>query len=56
MIAGDIQYQPFLKKYLQNSKSCPWADFHTWNSFYCENYPELFSKDLKGIKKYINKI
>ena len=56
MIAGNIQHQPFFRKYVQNSKSCPGADFLTWNSFYCGNYPELLSKDLKLIKKCIDKI
>ena len=56
MIAGNIQNQPFFKKYVNNPTSCPGADFLTSNSFYCGNYPGLSSADLELIKSCLRKI
>jgi CDP-6-deoxy-D-xylo-4-hexulose-3-dehydrase len=50
MIAGNIQNQPFFKKYIENRSNCPGADFLHENSFYCANYPELNASDLSQIK------
>ena len=50
MIAGNIQNQPFYKKYVDKSFSCPGSDFLHHNSFYCGNYPELNTADLELIK------
>ncbi len=55
MIAGNIQDQPFFKKYSKNSISCPGADFLTSNSFYCGNYPGFSNSDLELIKSCLRK-
>ncbi|WP_144038786.1 DegT/DnrJ/EryC1/StrS family aminotransferase [Prochlorococcus marinus] len=55
MIAGNIQFQPFYKKYSKYSTSCPGADFLTSNSFYCGNYPGLSTSDLEIIKNCLKK-
>ena len=56
MIAGNIQNQPFYKKYVDKSFSCPGADFLHNNSFYCGNYPELNTADLELIKSCLFRI
>tara|TARA_B100000989_G_scaffold278203_1_gene239795 strand:- start:45453 stop:46625 length:1173 start_codon:yes stop_codon:yes gene_type:complete len=55
MIAGNIQNQPFYKKYSKIETKCPGADFLEKNSFYCGNYPELTSFDLETIKSCLIK-
>jgi CDP-4-dehydro-6-deoxyglucose reductase, E1 len=49
MIAGNIQLQPFYKKYARDFYDLPGADFLHSNSFYCGNYPELTETDLETI-------
>jgi len=51
LIAGNIQKQPFYKKYIneKDTVSLPGADFLHNNSFYCGNYPDLSTNDLKVI-------
>lgn len=49
MIAGNIQKQPFYKKYVKNIIDLPGADFLHDNAFYCGNYPELSEDDLNAI-------
>ncbi len=49
MIAGNIQNQPFFKKYVMKSYDLPGADFLDRCSFYCGNYPELNEADLDTI-------
>lgn len=50
MIAGNIQLQPFFKKYFPNKNfDLPGADFLHKNGFYCGNYPELTETDLETI-------
>ncbi len=56
MIAGNIQNQPFFKKYVSSPNPCPGADFLTSNSFYCGNYPGLSSSELELIKSCLRKI
>ena len=49
MIAGNIQNQPFYKKYVKDIFDLPGTDFLQNNSFYCGNYPELTEDDLNTI-------
>lgn len=49
MIAGNMQKQPFYKKYVVKTYDLPGADFLHNNGFYCGNYPELSTSDLKTI-------
>ena len=49
MIAGNIQEQPFYKKYVTNIRNVPGADFIQDNGFYCGNYPELSETDIETI-------
>ena len=50
MIAGNIQKQPFFKKYVSESYDLPSTDFIHQCGFYCGNYPELSRTDLDVIK------
>lgn len=49
MIAGNMQRQPFYKKYVSKSYDLPGTDFLHHNGFYCGNYPELSEMDLEAI-------
>lgn len=49
MIAGNMQNQPFYKKYVTKMYNLPGADFCHNNSFYCGNYPELTDNDKETI-------
>ncbi len=49
MIAGNMQKQPFYKKYVGKEYDLPNTDFLHENSFYCGNYPELTKTDLETI-------
>jgi CDP-6-deoxy-D-xylo-4-hexulose-3-dehydrase len=49
MIAGNIQRQPFYKKYVKQEVDLPNTDFVDRNGFYCGNYPELTGDDLQVI-------
>ena len=55
MIAGNIQKQPFYKKYVFDEFKCPGSDFLDKNSFYCGNYPELTVEDIETIKSCLIK-
>jgi CDP-6-deoxy-D-xylo-4-hexulose-3-dehydrase len=55
MIAGNIQKQPFYKKYAREYFDLPGADFLHDCSFYCGNYPELSRTDLETISGCIMK-
>lgn len=55
MIAGNIQLQPFYKKYAKNLFDLPGADFLHTNGFYCGNYPELTENDLQSISSCLYK-
>ena len=55
MIAGNIQKQPFYKKYVDDEFKCPGTDFLDENSFYCGNYPELTLDDIETIKSCLIK-
>ena len=47
MIAGNIQSQPFYKKYVSKLYELPGADFIHDCGFYCGNYPELTENDME---------
>jgi CDP-6-deoxy-D-xylo-4-hexulose-3-dehydrase len=49
MIAGNMQRQPFYKKYAEQTYPPPGAEFLHDNGFYCGNYPELSEPDLETI-------
>jgi len=47
MIAGNIQNQPFYKKYVKTLYDLPGTDMIHHCGFYCGNYPELTKSDLE---------
>lgn len=55
MIAGNIQNQPFYKKYVQNTFDLPSTDFIHNCGFYCGNYPELSESDLEALSSCLRK-
>jgi CDP-6-deoxy-D-xylo-4-hexulose-3-dehydrase len=55
MIAGNMQRQPFYKKYVKETYDLPGTDFLHYNGFYCGNYPELTESDLETISSCLNK-
>ena len=55
MIAGNMQNQPFYKKYAKNLYDLPGSDFLHSNGFYCGNYPELTETDLQTISSCLYK-
>lgn len=56
MIAGNMQKQPFFKKYVDEMISLPNTDFIHECGFYCGNYPELSPKELKLIAVCLSKL
>lgn len=50
LIAGNIQKQPFFKKYVSRSFDLPGADFLHQCGFYCGIYPELSQIDLEILR------
>jgi CDP-6-deoxy-D-xylo-4-hexulose-3-dehydrase len=55
MIAGNIQLQPFYKKYVKEMSNLPNTDFLHHNGFYCGNYPELSNTDIETISSCLYK-
>ena len=49
MIAGNMQNQPFYKKYVNTIYNLDGADFIHGCGFYCGNYPDLSENDLETI-------
>ena len=49
MIAGNIQKQPFYKKYISKTYGLPGTDKIQECGFYCGNYPELTETDIQTI-------
>lgn len=49
VIAGNMQNQPFYKKYVSRMYALPNTDFINQSGFYCGNYPELTEEDVKTI-------
>ena len=50
MIAGNMQRQPFYRKYVNTEYTLPNTDFIHECGFYAENYPELTRADLETFK------
>lgn len=55
MIAGNIQKQPFYKKYVAKLYDLPGTDFIHDCGFYCGNYPELTETDLETLSSCLQK-
>lgn len=55
MIAGNIQKQPFYKKYVDTKEDLPGTDLIHNNGFYFGNYPELTDSDLEVISNCLRK-
>ena len=55
MIAGNMQSQPFYKKYVSETYDMPGADMMHNNGFYCGNYPELLEEDLVVFENLLRK-
>lgn len=55
MIAGNIQKQPFYKKYVKDIFDLPGTDLLHNNAFYCGHYPELTENDLETISSCLYK-
>jgi CDP-6-deoxy-D-xylo-4-hexulose-3-dehydrase len=55
MIAGNMQEQPFYKKYATDLYDMPGANMMHANGFYCGNYPELLEEDLVVIENLLKK-
>lgn len=55
MIAGNMQNQPFYKKYVTKLYDLPGTDFLHNCGFYCGNYPELSDADLDTISSCLYK-
>jgi len=53
MIAGNMQKQPFYKKYVDKNYELPNTDQIHDSGFYCGNYPELTELDLEVIQSCI---
>ncbi len=49
VIAGNMQKQPFYRKYVPETFELPGATFVDTCGFYCGNYPELTPEDLETI-------
>lgn len=55
MIAGNIQRQPFYRKYVGTEFALPGAEFLHECGFYCGNYPELTRTDLGTLRSCLSK-
>jgi CDP-6-deoxy-D-xylo-4-hexulose-3-dehydrase len=55
MIAGNMQRQPFYKKYVKELYELPNTDIIHHNGFYSGNYPELTQQDLDVISSCLVK-
>ena len=55
MIAGNIQSQPFYKKYTKKEYELPGTEFLHECSFYCGNYPELTNSELDVLRSCLLK-
>jgi CDP-6-deoxy-D-xylo-4-hexulose-3-dehydrase len=54
IIAGNIQNQPFYKKYANKYYDLPGADFIDMNGFYCGNSPDYNEEELSAIYHAVN--
>jgi CDP-6-deoxy-D-xylo-4-hexulose-3-dehydrase len=55
MIAGNMQKQPFYKKYVDKEYPLPNTDFIHDRGFYCGNYPELTESDIETLQSCLSK-
>lgn len=55
MIAGNIQNQPFYRKYVPNLYELPGTDIIHKCGFYCGNYPELTETDIQILSSCLSK-
>ncbi len=55
MIAGNIQKQPFHKKYVRETYPLPNTDFLHTNSFYCGNCPDYTEEEIRTIMSCLEK-
>src|SRR5262249_5934065 len=55
VIAGNIQRQPFFRKYVKEQRPLPGADFLHDCGFYFGNYPELTEGDIEKLKECLNR-
>jgi CDP-6-deoxy-D-xylo-4-hexulose-3-dehydrase len=55
MIAGNIQQQPFFRKYISRTYDLPGTDHIHQCGFYCGNYPELTTNDLEVLRSCLSK-
>ncbi len=55
MIAGNIQHQPFYKKYISETFALPGADLIHRCGFYCGNSPDYSDSDLEVIISCLRK-
>lgn len=55
MIAGNIQNQPFYRKYVKKLYDLPGTDKIHHCGFYCGNYPEMTETDLEIISSCLKK-
>lgn len=54
MIAGNMQRQPFYKKYVGKEYSLPNTDLIHDCGFYCGNYPELTNSDMETLQSCLS--
>lgn len=54
MIAGNMQNQPFFKKYVKQVYDLPSVDFIHECGFYCGIYPEMTTSDIETIKSCLS--
>lgn len=55
MIAGNMTFQPFFKKYINKKYELKGSDTIHYCGFYCGNYPELLESDLKIIESSLTR-
>ena len=55
MIAGNIQNQPFYKKYVAKMYDLPGTDKIDQCGFYFGNYPELTETDIQTLSSCLQK-
>jgi len=55
VIAGNIEKQPFYRKYVSEIYELPGTDFVHNCGFYCGNYPELTRTDIQTLSSCLIK-
>lgn len=54
IIAGNIQRQPFFKKYCTHTYNLPNTEFIHENGFYCANRPDFSEEDIETIREALS--